>query len=183
MFENSISSEEPRQRPVKKDAHADEVAKQHNLYTDDKSTMWGKERVYYADYQQKSVVMRAQENRITTKLDDHQTVSAMLDLAESRGWDRISLKGSDSFRREAWVQAQARGDCNERVQAKRHRHAGSSSPAGRHKPRGARRQESDSSTASSASQKQIHPRCEATAGAGKGRLGYCRGIRQASAIG
>jgi hypothetical protein len=109
MFENSITPQEPRRRPVAKDAHADAVAKQHNLYTADNASLWGKMRVYYADYQQKSEVMRAQEDRITTKLDDRHTVSTMLDLAQSRGWDRIKLRGSESFRREAWVQAQVRG--------------------------------------------------------------------------
>jgi hypothetical protein len=109
MFENSITPQEPRRRPVAKDTHADAVAKQHNLYTADNASLWGKTRVYYADYQQKSEVMRAQEDRITTKLDDRQTVSALLDLAQSRGWDRINLRGSQNFRREAWVQAQVRG--------------------------------------------------------------------------
>jgi hypothetical protein len=109
MFENSITPEEPRRRPVAKDAHADIIAKQHNFYTADNASLWGKTRVYYADYQQKSEVMRAQEDRITTKLDDRQTVAAVLDLAQSRGWDRINLRGSQSFRREAWVQAQVRG--------------------------------------------------------------------------
>jgi hypothetical protein len=109
MFENSITPDEPRRRPVAKDAHADAVAKQHNLYTADNASLWGKTRVYYADYQQKSEVIRAQKNRITTKLGDRQTVSAVLDLAQSRGWDRIKLRGSESFRREAWVQAQVRG--------------------------------------------------------------------------
>lgn len=109
MFENTIEPMDPRKRPTATDAHADAIAKQHNLYTIDNRTLRGKERVYYADYQQKSEVMRAQENRITTKLDDRQTVSAVLDLAQDRGWDRIRLRGSDSFRREAWVQAQVRG--------------------------------------------------------------------------
>jgi Large polyvalent protein-associated domain 7 len=108
MFENSISPEESR-RPAAKDTYADAVAKLHNLYTTDSSTLWGKTRVYYADYQQKSEVMRAQENRITTKLDDRQTVSALLDLAQDRGWERIKLHGSEAFRREAWVQAEVRG--------------------------------------------------------------------------
>jgi Large polyvalent protein-associated domain 7 len=109
MFENSITPEEPRRRPVAKDAHTDAVAQQYNLYTADNASLWGKTRVYYADYQQKSEVMRAQADRITTKLDDRHTVSTMLDLAQSRGWDRIKLRGSKSFRREAWVQAQVRG--------------------------------------------------------------------------
>jgi hypothetical protein len=64
------------------DAHIDDVAKRHNLYTADRRSS----RIYYSDYQQKSEVMRAKPQAITTKLDDRQTVSAMLDLAQSRGW-------------------------------------------------------------------------------------------------
>jgi len=109
MFDNSIEPLERRRRPRPVDAHTDEIAKQHNLYTSDQLTMRGKARVYFADYQQKSEVMRAHENRISTKNDDRQTVAAMLDLAQSRGWDRIKLTGTAEFKREAWVQAQVRG--------------------------------------------------------------------------
>ena len=58
-------------------------------------------RIYYTDYQQKSEVMRAAPQRITTRLDDRQTVSAVLDLAQARGWQTIRLRGSDSFKRAA----------------------------------------------------------------------------------
>jgi hypothetical protein len=95
-------AEERRLRP---DAETDAIAKQHNLYT---ANRWST-RIYYTDYQQKSEVMRAKSRQITTKLDDRQTVSAMLDLAQSRGWQTIKLSGSDSFKREAWVQSQVRG--------------------------------------------------------------------------
>ena len=53
--------------------------------------------------------MRADTRKISTKRDDRQTVSAMLDLAQSRGWDAVKLRGTEDFRREAWVQAQVRG--------------------------------------------------------------------------
>ncbi len=83
----------------------DAVAHQHGLYTAEK----GSTRRYYADYQQKQEVMRADTKRISTKLDDKQTVSAVLDLAQSRGWDTVRVKGTADFQREAWVQAQVRG--------------------------------------------------------------------------
>jgi len=93
-----------RRRPAEPDK-PDAVAQQHGLYTAAK----GSTRRYYADYQQKQEVMRANPKRISTKLDDKQTVSAMLDLAQSRGWDTMRLKGTADFQREAWVQAQVRG--------------------------------------------------------------------------
>ena len=83
----------------------DAVAKLHGLYTADR----GKARVYFNDYQQKSEVMRATTAKITTKLDDRQTVTAMLDLAKERGWETVKLRGTTDFKREAWQQAQQRG--------------------------------------------------------------------------
>lgn len=90
-------------------AEPDAVAKQHGLYTADR----GATRVYFTDYQQKSEVMRATAGKITTKLDDRQTVTAMLDLAKERGWDTVKLRGTADFKREAWQQAQQRGIATE----------------------------------------------------------------------
>lgn len=93
-----------RRRPTEP-GKPDAVAQQLGLYTAEKRGT----RRYFSDYQQKQEVMRADPKRITSKLDDKQTVSAMLDLAQSRGWDTVRLKGSKDFQREAWVQSQARG--------------------------------------------------------------------------
>ena len=94
-----------RSRPAPHDIETDAVARRHNLYMAERRST----RIYYTDYQQKSEVMRAAPQRITTRLDDRQTVSAMLDLAQARGWQSVKLRGTDNFKREAWVQAQVRG--------------------------------------------------------------------------
>lgn len=88
---------------------ADQTAKQHNLFTQDK----GSTRVYYRDYQQQPEVMRAGPAKISTKLDDRQTVAAVLDLAKERGWESLRLRGSREFKAEAWVQATLRGVATE----------------------------------------------------------------------
>ncbi len=93
-----------RRRPTEPEK-PDVVAQQLGLYTADKRSS----RVYFSDFQQKQEVMRADPKRITSKLDDKQTVSAMLDLAQSRGWDTVRLKGTKDFQSEAWVQSQVRG--------------------------------------------------------------------------
>jgi hypothetical protein len=105
--EETRAEERQRRRLTAAPAQTDSVAQRHNLYTADRR--FPAARVYYSDYQQKSEVMRAKARLITTKLDDRQTVSAMLDLAQSRGWQTVKLRGTDEFRREAWVQAQVRG--------------------------------------------------------------------------
>ena len=103
-----------RSRPAPHVAETDLVARRHNLYMAERRST----RIYYTDYQQKSEVMRAAPARITTRLDDRQTVSAMLDLAQARGWQSVKLSGTDSFKREAWVQAQVRGMQTEGYQPK-----------------------------------------------------------------
>lgn len=94
-----------RSKPGLQQDTTDTIVRRHNFYVAERRDT----RIYYTDYQQKSEVMRAAPQRITTRLDDRQTVSAMLDVAQSRGWQSIKLRGTDDFRREAWVQAQVRG--------------------------------------------------------------------------
>ena len=84
---------------------ADAVAEKHHLHAVD---TW-RARVYYADHQQKSELMRASSTKISAKDSNEQTIGIMLDLAQSRGWANVKVKGSEEFKREVWVQATARG--------------------------------------------------------------------------
>lgn len=69
----------------------------------------GGERRFYEDYQRKSLAIRATETGISTKREDLNTIRAMLTMAEARGWSEVRVAGTASFRREAWIEAQARG--------------------------------------------------------------------------
>lgn len=95
---------ERRQEQTKQVA-PDAVAERHNLYVAEQRST----RIYYVDYQQKSEVMRATKDKVATKYEDAKTVAVMLDLAQERGWKTVKVKGSESFKREAWVQASVRG--------------------------------------------------------------------------
>ncbi len=67
------------------------------------------ERRYYEDYQRKTLAIRADTSAISTRREDLNTVRAMLTLAEARGWSELKVSGSAAFRREAWIEAEARG--------------------------------------------------------------------------
>src|SRR5215471_3610550 len=67
------------------------------------------ERKYYDDYRQQDLVFWSTETKIMTKRDDLRTIRAMLEIAEARGWHSAEIKGSAEFRREAWIEASARG--------------------------------------------------------------------------
>ena len=100
-------------RAPKKAVEPDNVSRAHGFYVAQKRNT----RTYFADYQQKSEVMRAQPDKISSKLSDRQTVTAMLDLAQSHGWAKIKLRGTEEFKAEAWVQAQVRGIMTEGYRA------------------------------------------------------------------
>lgn len=55
------------------------------------------------------LVFSADEKKIATDRNDQQTVQAMLDLAEARGWKGLRIKGDADFRRTVWMEANLRG--------------------------------------------------------------------------
>ena len=69
----------------------------------------GGERRYFDDYQRKSLAIKASDNSISTKKEDLNTIRAMLTMAEARGWSEVKVAGTADFKREAWIEAQARG--------------------------------------------------------------------------
>ena len=69
----------------------------------------GGARSYFDDYQRKSLAIKADDNSISTKKEDLNTIRAMLTMAEARGWSEVKIGGTADFKREAWIEAQARG--------------------------------------------------------------------------
>ena len=69
----------------------------------------GRERRYYEDYQRKNLAIQADDGTIKSKREDLNTIRAMLTMAESRGWSDLKVNGTADFKREAWIEAEARG--------------------------------------------------------------------------
>lgn len=63
----------------------------------------------YADSKGNREVFQESATKLRTKLNDPHAVKLMLDTAAHRGWSSITVKGSQEFRREAWLEGQARG--------------------------------------------------------------------------
>jgi hypothetical protein len=59
--------------------------------------------------QPQRVAFRDMGRRLITEHDDPTVVRGMLDVAQHKGWQRINLTGSETFRRLAWLEARARG--------------------------------------------------------------------------
>ena len=47
--------------------------------------------------------------RLATRGDDRGTAADMVTVAQAKGWEQVTLKGSEPFRRNAWVEAQLAG--------------------------------------------------------------------------
>jgi hypothetical protein len=69
----------------------------------------GGERRYFDDYKRTNLAMRATETSVMSKREDLKTIRAMFEIAEARGWRSVEIKGSGEFKREAWIEATARG--------------------------------------------------------------------------
>lgn len=66
---------------------------------------------YYdkSDTEQVNIAFEDRKNGLHTSRQDEKTVKAMMDLAESKGWTAIKLKGTGEFKQKAWLEASLRG--------------------------------------------------------------------------
>lgn len=48
-------------------------------------------------------------NKLETRSDSEHIAESMVRIAEARGWDEIKVSGSETFRREVWLEAASRG--------------------------------------------------------------------------
>lgn len=113
MFErNSFSPDEPENNWIRR-----ALAKSPPVIQDPES-IWSayhveqgyRQRYYYTDERKTQLAITATHDAIKTKRHDAKTVSAMVDLAEARGWKTVRARGPKEFRREAWIQARVKGN-------------------------------------------------------------------------
>lgn len=52
---------------------------------------------------------RDRGGRLSTQLENTEVIRSLLEIAQARGWQRITVTGSERFRKEAWQQAKLAG--------------------------------------------------------------------------
>lgn len=70
------------------------------------------QKINYYDKDDKDQVNIAFEDRnksLHTSRQDEKTIYAMLDMAQSKGWSDIKLKGTEEFKQKVWLEASLRG--------------------------------------------------------------------------
>lgn len=67
------------------------------------------ENRYYFRGQGRALAFEDQGERIATPHHHPEVARAMVELAHAKGWQAVVVRGSDAFKREAWLQARLRG--------------------------------------------------------------------------
>ncbi|OBX64341.1 hypothetical protein A9299_10060 [Moraxella osloensis] len=94
-------------KPIPQNIENNYIAIQKNRFLKDaKINYYDKE-----DYQkgEKGIAFEDRNKSLNTARNDERTVKAMLDLAQSKGWSAISIKGEQEFKRQMWIEANLRG--------------------------------------------------------------------------
>lgn len=63
----------------------------------------------YADERKEYLAFKATEDRLVTRIAAAEVVRDMISVAQHRQWEALRVRGSVEFRREAWLEAGARG--------------------------------------------------------------------------
>jgi len=64
---------------------------------------------FYADERGEYLAFKLADDRLTTRLTAPEVIRDMIAIAEHRDWETLHVHGSIAFRREAWLEANARG--------------------------------------------------------------------------
>jgi phage/plasmid primase-like uncharacterized protein len=64
-------------------------------------------RYYFRD-DHKTLAFEDKGERLATEHDDADVARSMVELAQAKGWLKLNLRGSDDFKREAWLEASLR---------------------------------------------------------------------------
>ncbi|CAM3070108.1 MULTISPECIES: LPD7 domain-containing protein [Sphingomonadales] len=70
---------------------------------------WSGDPAYFTSADAKDPAFRDQGRRLLTANESQEVVKDMVAIAQHRGWDRIHITGSETFRRAAWLEASRNG--------------------------------------------------------------------------
>ncbi|MFH0301082.1 LPD7 domain-containing protein [Bradyrhizobium sp. 31Argb] len=69
----------------------------------------GREARLYADARKEYLAFKATDERLVTRITAAEVIRDMVSVAQHRQWEALHVRGSVEFRREAWLEAGARG--------------------------------------------------------------------------
>lgn len=108
--EEHIQKEEVKKKLVLSDELPSSV--KNNYVAILKNRLLKDEKINYyekTDTKQVNIAFEDRKTSLHTSRQDEKTINAMLDLAESKNWSSIKLKGTEEFKQKAWLEASLRG--------------------------------------------------------------------------
>lgn len=64
---------------------------------------------FYDKSDSSSIAFEDRKNTLHTSREDEKTIKAMVEVASSKNWQSITLKGTEEFKQKAWLEASLRG--------------------------------------------------------------------------
>lgn len=95
---------------IERDALPDHIRRKYYVVANEseKDGPTGGTRLY-ADQRGEYLAFKVTEDRLVTRLAAAEVIRDMVSVAQHLGWDALHVRGSAEFRREAWLEAGARG--------------------------------------------------------------------------
>lgn len=106
----SASAGQPSSMTVDDNALPDRIRRKYYVVANEpgKDEADGEARLY-ADQRGEYLAFKVTEDRLVTRLAAAEVIRDMVSVAQHRRWDALHVRGSAEFRREAWLEASARG--------------------------------------------------------------------------
>jgi hypothetical protein len=106
----SVSADKSFSTTVDDKALPDRIRRKYHVVANEseKDGPNGEARLY-ADERGEYLAFKVTEDRLVTRLTAAEVIRDMVSVAQHRGWDALHVRGSAEFRREAWLEAGARG--------------------------------------------------------------------------
>jgi hypothetical protein len=106
----SASADQPSSTTVDDNALPDRIRRKYYVVVNElrKDEADGEARLY-VDERGEYLAFKVTEDRLVTRLAAAEVIRDMVSVAQHRHWDALHVRGSVEFRREAWLEASARG--------------------------------------------------------------------------
>jgi hypothetical protein len=106
----SASADKPSSATVDNYAFPDRIRRKYYVVTNEPGKDGeDSEARLYADERGEYLAFKVTEDRLVTRLAAAEVVRDMVSVAQHRQWESLQVRGSAEFRREAWLEANARG--------------------------------------------------------------------------
>ena len=99
----------PSSAEVTDSAFPDRIRRKYYVVASEDKDRAGREARLYADERKEYLAFKTTDDRLVTRIAAAEVIRDMVSVAQHRQWEALHVRGSVEFRREAWLEASARG--------------------------------------------------------------------------